>query len=155
MKQLFHKISTVFILLLFTAASTGLNFYIHTCSCEEKTFATIFTEHKCHQEATSSCCQTTTNNSINYSESDCGCKTVHLSINIDNTFTYTSYTFESNLFTSIVSHLPSFSKSGSVDNLNPIFFKGLYVPEDSPPVKTTGKVLIHYLHQSKTPDFLS
>lgn len=156
LKQFSYKITTMFMLILFIAASTGLNFYIHICSCEQSTFTSILKEHKCHEAIVPSCCDNPTNSDINYSNSDCGCKSLKLTIKIDDIFSSSNYT-------SAETYLYSF-RTVSLEQPNlglintnhlQLSNNGLYTPDISPHVKPVGRILINLLHQLKTPELIS
>ncbi len=143
-------------LVIFIAASTGLNFYIHICSCSQTTFASVFEEHKCHEEAITSCCDLTNEQQSGISESDCGCKSLKLQVNIDEVFNSTEYiTVNTKLFLFQAAKLAQpvliLSNISQVTVTN----KDLYIPDDSPPIKPVGRILVYLLHQSKTPDLVS
>ncbi|NVO10645.1 MAG: hypothetical protein HXX16_11830 [Bacteroidales bacterium] len=157
LKQFSYKVVAMFMLILFIAASTGLNFYIHICNCEQSTFTSILKEHKCHEDiATPSCCDNLTNDGINFSNSDCGCKSLKLTIKIDDIFNSSDYT-------SAETHLFSFqiinSEQSNLGLVNSNHLQlptnGLYTPDISPHVKPVGRILINILHQPKTPEFIS
>lgn len=144
----------MFLLVPFLSASTGLSIYFHKCSCENRLITTLFVEHKCHEAKISSCCiAEEKENSIK--ESDCGCKTEHLTVKVNDFFNagnplelVKKIEVETNqiLFTEPVSDLIS------QDNIQNHKY---YLPDSSPPTKTVGKDLIILLHQNKSTDHLS
>lgn len=143
-------------LVLFLAASTGLNFYIHICSCSHKTFTSIFEEHKCHATEVVTCCNASQDNEPNYSKSDCGCKSMHLSIKIDEIFNSSNQiAAEAKIFSFQIDKVQH--PLLGLNNTNQVFIStnDLYTPDSSPPIKTAGRVLIYFLHQSKSFDHLS
>jgi len=143
-------------LVIFIAASTGLNFYIHICSCSQTTFASVFEEHKCHEEAATSCCDLTHEQQSGISESDCGCKSLKFQVSIDEVFNSTEYiTANTKLFSF---HLAKLAQPLLVlNNISQVTDTQnyLYIPDDSPPIKPVGRILVYLLHQSKTPDLVS
>lgn len=150
-----YKILSILLLINFLAASTGLSIYFHKCSCEQRLITTLFVEHKCHEEKISSCCITEEKeNSIK--ESDCGCKTEHLTVKVNDLFNSVNPTdLNPKLdFNKVGLFLKKdFSSDPTFQNF--IIDKKVYLPDDSPPIKPSGKKLIIQLHQSKETDLLS
>lgn len=157
LRQLTYKFTALLLLILFLAASTGLSIYIHKCACEQRVIATLFVEHKCHEEQFSSCCSVKEENETNYSDADasCGCKTEHFTIKVNELFNSTNpITISQKVeltatYQFIYQDHPSNYTHEYYTNTN------LYIPDDSPPIKPVGRILVYRLHQSKTPDFIS
>jgi len=144
-------------LIPFLAASTGISIYIHRCACEQRIIASLFEEHKCHEEQVSSCCSTKVEKEPNYSDADasCGCKSEHFIIKVNELFNSSNpITINQKVelaatFQFIYQENTSNQSQEYTSNTN------LYIPDDSPPVKPVGRILIYLLHQSKTPALLS
>lgn len=155
LKRLTYKIVAVVLLIPFIAASTGLSIFVHYCACESSVIATLFVEHKCHDAQVHSCCETTNLDSVNDSDSDCGCKTEHFTIKIDEQFTIsnTPVLISNNDFLA----LHPFNNKNEASGLGQGVKEknNLYLPTNSPPIKPAGRTLINLIHQSKTPDFIS
>lgn len=155
LKRLTYKIVAVVLLVPFIAASTGLSIFIHNCACEGRVIATLFVEHKCHEEVVHTCCETMNLDIVNDSDSECGCNTEHFTIKVDEQFTISStpILITGNDFIA----LQHFNKKNEVAGLDQGITenKNLYLPTNSPPIKPAGRILINLLHQSKTPDIIS
>jgi hypothetical protein len=154
-KQLSYKFIAMFMLILFIAASTGLSFYIHNCTCSHSTFTSIFEEHKCHKSEPVSCCNASHESITSLTKSGCGCKSIHFSIKFDDNYNSSNYTFETKVFSYLIAKISQPTLGLSNTNQNLILDKGLYIPDDSPPIQPVGRILVYLLHQSKTPGFLS
>lgn len=140
----------------FLAASTGLSIFLHKCSCEGRVIATLFVEHKCHDVEVSSCCESKSEAlNIKDADSSCGCKTEHFKVKVDGLFTFTSTTVVNSNFDFLVTLFLSNNRSTTELTTNLVPIKNLYLPINSPPIKPAGRILIHLLHQSKTPDTIS
>lgn len=155
LKKFTYKFIAMFMLIPFLAASTGLSVYIHKCACEQRIIATLFVEHKCHEEQVSSCCSVKEEKGVNYSDADasCGCKTVHFTIKVNELFNSSNPIVINQQIEIAATHQLVYRENTltqSQDN-NP----NLYIPDDSPPVKPVGRVLVYLLHQSKTPSLIS
>ncbi len=138
----------------FLTASTGLSIFLHKCSCEGRVVATLFVEHKCHDEEVSSCCESKTE-TLNLNDADCGCKNEHFTIKVEDLFTYTSTTVVNSNFEFLAILFLSNNRSAAELATNLVPLKSLYLPINSPPIKPAGRILINLLHQSKTPDNIS
>lgn len=145
----------MFMLIPFLAASTGLSIYIHNCACEQRIIASLFEEHKCHEEQVSSCCSVKTEKVAYCSDADasCGCKSEHFTIKVNELFNSSNpivlnQKIELETTHQFVYHENSLTQSQEYNT-------NLYIPDDSPPVKPVGRILVHLLHQSKTPALLS
>jgi hypothetical protein len=158
LRKFIYKIISLFLLIPFLAASTGLSIYFHKCSCEQRLIATLFVEHKCHEEQVSSCCSTINKNVIKFSDADasCGCKTEHLTFKVTDLFNDTNPTVLSEKFV-FLKVTPSTNENISINIYSQGFIadNNHYIPDDSPPIKPAGRILINLLHQSKTPESLS
>jgi len=143
------------LLINFLAASTGLSIYFHKCTCEQRLVTTLFVEHKCHEEKISSCCiAEEKENSIK--ESDCGCKTEHLTVKVNDYYNSVNQTELGKKFE--IEKILQFLSIESTSNLvSQEFVKDhkFYLPDNSPPTKTVGKDLIILLHQNKSIDHIS
>jgi len=155
LRKITYQVASMFLLVNFLAASTGLSIYFHRCSCEQRLITTLFVEHKCHEEQVSSCCALEEKeNSIK--ESNCGCKTEHLIVKVNDLFNSVNPTdlntkVDFNKVQLIYNNeifLKQFSQNFIIDNK-------VYLPDDSPPIKLSGKKLIIQLHQSKESYLLS
>ncbi len=156
LRHISYKFTAMFLLIPFLATSTGLNLYIHMCTCEQRLIATLFIEHKCHEEVVSACCSgIEINTKFSDANANCGCKTEHYNIKVNDLFNFTNPTVLSENFD--FTTIYRFVSKDNKPNLSQIFIsdKNLYIPDDSPPVKPVGRILVYILHQSKTPAFLS
>jgi len=144
----------MFLLVNFLAASSGLSIYFHRCSCEQRLITTLFVEHKCHEEKISSCCIVEEKENT-VKESDCGCKTEHLIVKVNDLFNSVNPTdLNSKVdFNKVQFYNNEISLKQSSQNF--IIVTKVYLPDESPPVKLSGKKLIIQLHQSKETDLLS
>ena len=144
-------------LIVFTAASTGFSFYIHKCVCEQRIIASLFEEHKCHEEQVSLCCSVKVEKEVSYSEADasCGCKSEHFTIKVNELFNSSNPILLNQKIELETTH--QFINNENTSNQSQEFNtnNNLYIPDDSPPIKPVGRVLVHLLHQSKTPALLS
>ena len=145
----------MFMLIPFLAASTGISIYIHRCACEQRIIASLFEEHKCHEEQVSSCCSTKVEKEPNYSDADasCGCKSEHFIIKVNELFNSSNpitinQKVEFAATNQLIYQENSFTQTQDYNT-------NLYKPDDSPPIKPVGRILVYILHQSKTPAFLS
>ena len=156
-KQTSYKIITVIVLIVFIAVSTGFSFYIHKCVCEQRIVASLFVEHKCHEEQVSSCCSVKEAIETNYSDADasCGCKTEHFTIKVNEHFNSTNPTVINQEFDFAAACLYLYQANISNHSRGFNTDTNLYIPDDSPPIKPVGRILIYLLHQSKTPALLS
>jgi hypothetical protein len=158
LRQFTHKITALLLLILYLSASTGLSIYIHKCSCEHHIFTTLFVEHKCHEEIKSSCCSAKEVNEVDFNDSDssCGCKTDHLTIKVNELYSQsTPIQFNSNSDFIVIDWKSIQDKNPNADLLSIVLNKNLYIPEDSPPILPSGRILLNLIHQSKTLDILS
>ena len=154
LRKITYQVASMFLLVNFLAASTGLSIYFHRCSCEQRLITTLFVEHKCHEEQVSSCCALEEKeNSIK--ESNCGCKTEHLIVKVNDLFNSVNPTdLNSKVdFNKVQFYNNEISLKQSSQNF--IIVTKVYLPDESPPVKLSGKKLIIQLHQSKETDLLS
>lgn len=142
-------------LIPFLAASTGLSVYIHNCTCEQRIIASLFVEHKCHEEQVSSCCSVKSEKEANYSDAtaSCGCKTVHFTVKVNELFNSSNpvsinQKVELAATNQLINQENNFTQTQDYNT-------NLYIPDDSPPVKPVGRILVYLLHQSKTPALLS
>ena len=156
-KQASYKIITVIMLIVFIAASTGLNLYTHICTCNQKAFISIFEEHKCHEEQVSSCCSVKDEKEANYSDADaaCGCKTEHFTIQVNELFSNTNPIVISQKVELAATYQFLYQENTSNHTRDYNTNTNLYIPDDSPPIKPVGRILVYLLHQSKTPALLS
>ena len=154
-KQTTYKIITVILLIVFIAASTGFSFYIHKCVCEQRIIASLFVEHKCHEEQVSSCCSVKEEKDANYSDTDasCGCKTVHFTIKVNELFNSANPIVINEQVELTATH--QFVYQQNILTQSQEYNTNLYIPDDSPPVKPVGRILVYLLHQSKIPALLS
>jgi len=147
----------MFMLIPFLAASTGLSIYIHKCVCEQRIIATLFVEHKCHEEQVSSCCSVKTEKAAYCSNADtsCGCKSEHITIKVNELFNASNPIVINQKVEIVATYLFIYQENNS--NNSQIFGANtnLYIPDDSPPIKPVGRILVYLLHQSKTPALLS
>ncbi len=154
-KQTTYKIITVILLIVFIAASTGINLFIHICSCSQRSFTSIYENHKCQEVEVASCCSFS---EIKQSPTacECGCNTIHLTIKVNDLFNKTNPT----VINPIQDFATFYQFFHHTDKLNLTIegfseSKNRYSPTDSPPVKPVGRILVYLLHQSKTPALLS
>jgi len=157
LKKFTYKIIALFMLIPFLAASTGLSVYIHKCACKQRIIASIFVEHKCNEEQVSSCCSVKVEKEANYSDADasCGCKTEHFTIKVNELFNSSNPIVINQKVELIATFQFIYQENNSSQSQEYNSNTNLYIPDDSPPVKPVGRILVYLLHQSKTPAFLS
>ncbi len=143
-------------LIPFLASATGVSIFLHQCSCEGRVILTLFVEHKCHDEQSTSCCDKNTNFLvIKDSDESCGCKTAHVTLKVDESFTSVSTLLLNANQELLAVALPNTLNLNSDLSIESSKDKDLYLPTNSPPIKPAGRILINLIHQSKTPDFVS
>lgn len=156
LRKITYKIIATLMLIPFLASATGISIFFHKCSCEGRVILTLFVEHKCHEEQTSSCCESKFDFvTITDIDSACGCKTEHVTLKVDDSFTNVitlNFNTNSELLAFILPRKVNLNlELAQSDNE----VKHLYLPMNSPPIKPAGRILINLIHQSKTPDFVS
>lgn len=153
-RNLIYRIFLLVILIVFLASSTGIILYIHHCSCRHQIYASLIEEHNCRSSRVTDCC-TNSHAGFNFSsDNSCSCNSEQLMIHIDDPYISLTFSTEVKQFFCQIDHhnqplLKLFDyHSNTLNNLS------YYFPEESPPVKTVGRVLIFFLHQVKAVDHL-
>ncbi len=157
MRQIAYKILTLAMAITILVVTTGVSIFKHDCVCKNKVITSIFTEHTCHntpESTTSSSCNTGScsipkhNTHQPHSAKSCGCKTVEVSLKLNERFTIPMQASvpQIEFFKAIIVTL---FHSQLVEQAVPSP-KWEYA-ESPPPLSSYGKALLFALHQIKIP----